>query len=369
MKLTAILLFSVLAASSHNLLARGPAPANVDVFRATEETTELIGQQLWNHQNVRLGKIKFITADLVNARLVEVVVTTSGGFLGFGGKTTSVPPRALTFDHATGVARLDMSKAKFDAAPKFNISDVASYSNRERIATVLRYYGLAPWFYLEGQIVRKNAEILQLGYVHKTSFLLGLQIKNNQGQYLGAVGSLMMDVPKGQIVHVIAHTAAMGGSDGTVIQARALSFNEAHSGLLLNNTVAEFAGEPQFQWQGGRNESFQQESYVNREVQADKGLHSRQSAQEGIVRNSIPMAQGQSFRDVQKTSRIKQAIQADPSLSAHAKNVEVVSVNGQITLRGHVNTVEGKRRIGEIAAQGGRAENVSNLLEIRPHGR
>ena len=79
------------------------------------------------------------------------------------------------------------------------------------------------------------------------------------------------------------------------------------------------------------------------------------------------MAQGQNFRDEQKTSRILQAIQADPALSANAKNVEVVTLNAQTTLRGHVNTAEGKRKIGEIAAKAGRPENVSNLLEVRPN--
>ena len=59
-------------------------------------------------------------------------------------------------------------------------------------------------------------------------------------------------------------------------------------------------------------------------------------------------------------------IQADPTLSTTAKEIEVVTLNAQTTLRGHVNSVEGKQRIGEIAAKSGRAENVSNLLEVRP---
>jgi osmotically-inducible protein OsmY len=44
-----------------------------------------------------------------------------------------------------------------------------------------------------------------------------------------------------------------------------------------------------------------------------------------------------------------------------------VTLNAQTTLRGHVNTIEGKRRIGEIAMKAGRPENVSNQLQVRPH--
>jgi osmotically-inducible protein OsmY len=46
--------------------------------------------------------------------------------------------------------------------------------------------------------------------------------------------------------------------------------------------------------------------------------------------------------------------------------VEVGTLDGRVTLRGHVNTDEGKRVIGEIAAKAVRPENVSNLLEVRP---
>jgi osmotically-inducible protein OsmY len=86
------------------------------------------------------------------------------------------------------------------------------------------------------------------------------------------------------------------------------------------------------------------------------------------VRNATAMDQGANFRDEQKTLRIQQAIQADPSLSANAKNIEVVTMNAQTTLRGHVNSIEGKYKIGEIAKKAGRPENVSNLLEVRSQG-
>jgi hypothetical protein len=43
-------------------------------------------------------------------------------------------------------------------------------------------------------------------------------------------------------------------------------------------------------------------------------------------------------------------------------------MNAQTTLRGHVNSIEGKYKIGEIAKKAGRPENVSNLLEVRSQG-
>jgi sporulation protein YlmC with PRC-barrel domain len=316
---------------------------DVNVFRQEQSFTEFIGLEVLNLQNEKLGRVKFITADLENARLVEVVVTTSGGFLGFGGKTTSIPPRALTLDPSRKVLRVDMSKARFNAAPKFRTRDVAAYSQRGRVAAVLRYFGLQPWFYLEGQAVQRNAEILQLGNVQRTEAILGMTINNTKGQYMGKVASLMMDLPKGQIVHVVTDTQAMGGNGSHFIQPRALRYTPTRTSLVLDNTRAELKGEPSFKWTDSSHRAFQQEAYVNREVQADKGLHSKQSAQEGIVRNATSMDQGESFRDEQKTARIKQAIQADPTLSAHAKDIEVVTLHAQTTLRGHVNSIKGQR--------------------------
>jgi osmotically-inducible protein OsmY len=105
---------------------------------------------------------------------------------------------------------------------------------------------------------------------------------------------------------------------------------------------------------------------VNREVKADGGRHSRQNAQEGKVRSATAMQQGAGFRDRQNTDRINQAIRGDSRLSANAKNVEVVTLHGQTTLRGHVNTLNDRNEIGAIAAKLGRPENVSNQLEVRP---
>jgi osmotically-inducible protein OsmY len=40
-------------------------------------------------------------------------------------------------------------------------------------------------------------------------------------------------------------------------------------------------------------------------------------------------------------------------------------IDGRVTLRGPVNTAEGKRLIGEIADRIARSENVDNQLEVK----
>lgn len=363
MKLKPTLTTFALMASCLCLQTQGAGEPEALKYRRTEKFAELAGLEVWNMQNEKLGKVKFVTADLENGRLVEVVITSGGGFFGYGAKYTAVAPRAMTFDEKGQLLRLNASRAKFAAAPKFDSSHMAAATARERVAEVDRYFGLQPWFYLDGQKVVRNAQLLPLGHIKKFSELMDLPISSVQRGYLGEVSSLITDLPKGQLVHVIAQRNTMSGTENIVIQSRALKYNATHSALVVDDNFKQLAGEPHFNWLSDG--SFAQESYVNRDVQADKGLHSKQNAQSGKVRNATAMEQGTDFRDRQKTASINQAIQADPSLSSNAKNIEVVTLHAQTTLRGRVNTAEGKRRIGEIAAKLGRPENVSNQLVVQ----
>ena len=51
-------------------------------------------------------------------------------------------------------------------------------------------------------------------------------------------------------------------------------------------------------------------------------------------------------------------------MSTNAKNVKIITIDGQVTLRGPVNTAEEKRLIGEIANRIAQAGHVDNQLEV-----
>ena len=48
----------------------------------------------------------------------------------------------------------------------------------------------------------------------------------------------------------------------------------------------------------------------------------------------------------------------------NAKNVKIVTMNGHVTLRGPVNSVDEKTRIAEIANRIAQSGNVDNQLEV-----
>jgi sporulation protein YlmC with PRC-barrel domain len=69
--------------------------AGAEAPAAVNKTSGLIGMQVRNHQNERLGSIKDVVIDLDSERISYAVLAT-GGFLGFGEKLLAVPLSALS---------------------------------------------------------------------------------------------------------------------------------------------------------------------------------------------------------------------------------------------------------------------------------
>jgi hyperosmotically inducible protein len=65
------------------------------------------------------------------------------------------------------------------------------------------------------------------------------------------------------------------------------------------------------------------------------------------------------------TQRIRQAIVADESLSTTAKNVKIMMINGVVTLRGPVHSLQEKGSIAATAQHIAGTKNVDNQLEIK----
>jgi hyperosmotically inducible periplasmic protein len=69
--------------------------------------------------------------------------------------------------------------------------------------------------------------------------------------------------------------------------------------------------------------------------------------------------------DVELTREIRRAVVKDSSLSTLAHNVKIVSVNGSVTLRGPVKTVEEKTDIASKAQAIAGPDKVVNQLEVK----
>jgi len=68
--------------------------------------------------------------------------------------------------------------------------------------------------------------------------------------------------------------------------------------------------------------------------------------------------------DTAVTQQIHQAISSDPAFSTMARNVQIVTANGMVTLHGVVANQDEKLAVGSKAREIAGPKNVDNQLEI-----
>jgi hypothetical protein len=301
--------------------------------------------QIKNLQGESLGRIMDLGIDLINGRIVEVLVASDSS-LGVGSKIVAVPPLALIPDQLNEVYQLNVSADVFKAAAAIDLSQWLDAGRSDRIAAAYRLFGQDPYFLEEGDTASKtdSRPKVSLGYVERSSKIVDLPVGNLQNENFGKVWALVMDIPKGHILNVIV-LAPGNFKTKSIVPAMVLSFNAKRNALLLDETKKEYADEPRYvltEAAFGNPAHYERESY--------KGAHT-----------SVALEQGSSYRDVDQTVRINKDIRA---AKINGRNVEVGTINDRVTLRGWVTTDEDKRRIGEIAIAAARLELVDNQITV-----
>lgn len=266
--------------------------------------------------------------------------------------------------------------------------------------------------------------------VQNASTIIGKSVVNLQDEALGKVENLMVDLPAGRVVAVIISSGGfLGiGDELSAIPTTALQFNSERDTLQLNASKEKLSSAPHFQasqWPDLGQPDYVSEVYRAYQVEPyfstngvtlpdannmagnvrdrdDRGLTPRDQRNskadvattpqnrrdlrgtdgtdrpdaDNTARNArdrddqalTPLDQGNSKADVATTAQIRKGILADKEMSTNAKNVKIITSEGQVTLRGPVNTAEEKRLIGEIANRIAGKANVDNQLEVRFSG-
>jgi sporulation protein YlmC with PRC-barrel domain len=301
--------------------------------------------QIKNRQGQSLGRVTDLGVDLVNGRIVEVLVLSDSS-LGVDNKIVAVPPLALVPDQLNEVYTLDASIDTFKSAAAIDLKNWVDSGRSERVAAAYKLFGQETYFLEEDQVASTTARRpkVALGYVERSSRILKLPVGNHQGHEFGKVWSLTMDIPKGRIMNVII-LAPGNFQTKSIVPAMALSFNPARDGLLLDDTKEEYADEPRFVFTEaafGNEPNYHRESY--------KG-----------PQTSVALEQGSSYRDVDKTVSLYREFRA---AKINIRHVEFASYHDRITLRGWVFSEDDKRRLNEIAVTVTMPEMVDNQISV-----
>ena len=74
--------------------------------------------------------------------------------------------------------------------------------------------------------------------------------------------------------------------------------------------------------------------------------------------------QSNSAADLKITQAIRSALMKDGELSTTAKNIKVITVNGQVTLRGPVKTAQEKAKVAQLARSAAGGAQIVDQLDI-----
>ena len=74
--------------------------------------------------------------------------------------------------------------------------------------------------------------------------------------------------------------------------------------------------------------------------------------------------QSNNSRDLQITQTIRQALVKDGQLSTTAKNIKVITENGQVTLRGPVKNAQEKARVSKLAKSAAGGAHIVDQLDV-----
>jgi hyperosmotically inducible periplasmic protein len=69
--------------------------------------------------------------------------------------------------------------------------------------------------------------------------------------------------------------------------------------------------------------------------------------------------------DLKITQAIRRALMKDGELSMTAKNIKVITANGQVTLRGPVKTAQEKTKVSQLAKSAAGGAQIDNQLDVK----
>jgi len=75
--------------------------------------------------------------------------------------------------------------------------------------------------------------------------------------------------------------------------------------------------------------------------------------------------QSNTSADLKTTQAVRQALMQDDELSTTAKNIKVITANGQVTLRGPVKTAQEKEKIDQVAKSAAGGAQIVNQLDVK----
>jgi hyperosmotically inducible periplasmic protein len=199
------------------------------------------------------------------------------------------------------------------------------------------------------------------------SRLIGMPVRSAQNEKVGTVEDLMVDLASGRVIGVVLSSGGVmgAGDELSVVSPESLSRGANDKELRINLSREKLDASPRLKRDemAGRDREGGVVGW-RRDGEHDADNTGRNRRDRDADTRIDPLDQGNKRSDIETTARIRSAVVERDGLSTTAKNVKIVTRDGQITLRGPVATEEEKRVIADIAAQAAPDGRIDNQLEV-----
>ena len=354
-----------------------------DLIGNPEQISKVIGMVIQDADGRNLVKIKDLAVDLQNGRIAEVIVATEKG-TGLEKKEIALPPGRFSYDPGSKMLRLNLTRDQLQLAPAFDFAAWKSDMNTTAVRGVYQHYEMVPYFSDYDQSTenapltspKKTPDIIlpRLGYIARADKVIGATVRNLQDERIGKVENLVVDVPSGRIVEVIVGTGGVlgFGDDLSAVPAQAFQYEPARNRLRLDATRESLTHAPHFKsdnWPEMTDAKHVAEVYNSYGIPLYFTIPDPNGAGENGRDHSssklTPFDQGTSESDRAITARVRKEIMAHRELSLNAHNIKIITVNGQVTLRGPVNSEQEAATVIAIAKRAAtRDSTVNSQLDI-----
>jgi sporulation protein YlmC with PRC-barrel domain len=213
-------------------------------FGQIERWNKLKGREVLGTDNQKLGKLEDTVVDLESGHILYAIVG-SGGILGAGEKKYALAPGAFT-EMSGNDLRFNGDKAKLNGAPEFtkDIDKDGERSKADFVNKVYQHCGQTAWW----QGPNAPASAGQFNNVHKTSSLIGKNIKNVNDEAMGEVDNVMLNLPAGRVPFLILEPspALSLGNNLYALPPNAFTMNKDGKSLTSDISKEKLAGAPHF---------------------------------------------------------------------------------------------------------------------------
>jgi sporulation protein YlmC with PRC-barrel domain len=228
---------------------------------AVLSASTLTGDKVVNRDGDDLGDVEDLMIDLTRGRIAYAVLSF-GGFLGLGEKLFAVPWEAMGLDLEEERLILNVEEETLEDAPGFDKDDWPGTPAKDFVRQTYDYYGYAPYW----RLGEEREEESQLSLVLSASTLMGDNVVNAEGDDLGELQELMIDLDTGGIAYAVLSFGGFldVGDKLFAIPWEAITVDEAEERLILDideETLENAPGFDKDDWPSTRDRQYVSQVY------------------------------------------------------------------------------------------------------------